>query len=67
MTSNLVDLPVSPYLTESQAAARLGFSPKTLRNWRARSEGPNFLRLGSSVRYHVETLDRWAMAQEVAA
>jgi len=66
MTSNLVDLPVSPYLTEAQAAARLGFSPKTLRNWRARSAGPSYLRLGSSVRYHMTTLDHWAMAQEVA-
>jgi predicted DNA-binding transcriptional regulator AlpA len=55
------------FLTEKQAAQHLGLSPKTLRNWRSRGEGPSFLRLGSAVRYHSETLTSWALNQTAAA
>lgn len=51
------------FLNEKQAAERLALSSKTLKNWRARGTGPEFLRLGSAVRYHVPTLDAWAMKQ----
>lgn len=54
---------VSPFLTEAQAAARLGVVPKTLRNWRSAGTGPTALRLGRSVRYHIEGLDGWALGQ----
>jgi predicted DNA-binding transcriptional regulator AlpA len=53
----------SPFLTEAQAAARLGVVPKTLRNWRSAGTGPTALRLGRSVRYHIEGLDGWALGQ----
>ena len=53
----------SPFLTEAQAATRLGLSPKTLRNWRSAGVGPPSLKLGSAVRYHQDALDLWALAQ----
>ena len=58
---------VTPFLTETQAAARLGLAPKTLRNWRSRGDGPGFLRLGSAVRYHLDELDGWALGQKAVA
>lgn len=53
----------SPFRTEAQAAARLGVVPKTLRNWRSAGTGPTALRLGRSVRYHIDGLDGWALGQ----
>jgi len=40
-------------LTEFEAAAYLGVSPKSLRNWRWRGDGPTFVKLGGRklVRY----------------
>jgi predicted DNA-binding transcriptional regulator AlpA len=56
----------SPFLNEQQAAARLGLSPKTMKNWRCRGVGPGYLRLGSAVRYHQEALDAWALSKAAA-
>ena len=53
----------SPFLTEKEAAMRLKLSAKTLRNWRAAVTGPAHLKFGSAVRYHLATLDTWALAQ----
>jgi hypothetical protein len=40
-------------LTEGEVATRLGISPKTLRNWRSRKEGPEFIKFGRLVRYRL--------------
>lgn len=55
----------TPFLTETQAAMRIGLAPRTLRNWRAGAErrGPAWLKLGGAIRYHQEHLDAWALAQ----
>ncbi|TFB48912.1 helix-turn-helix transcriptional regulator [Cryobacterium tagatosivorans] len=67
MTTAILDaVQVSPFLTEAQAASRLGVVPKTLRNWRSARTGPPALRLGRSVRYHIEGLDGWALEQTAA-
>ena len=58
--------PLSPFLTEAQAASRLALSGKTLRNWRALCTGPSYMKLGSAVRYHVDVLDTWALNQVAA-
>ena len=60
-------IPATPFLTEGQAATRLGLSSKTLRNWRALITGPPYLKLGASVRSHISSLDSWALDQEQAA
>lgn len=44
------------------AAAYIGVAPKTLSNWRARGEGPRFVRLGRSharIVYRVSDLDQY--------
>jgi len=49
------------YLTEEEASRYLSLSVHTLRQWRSRGEknGPPFLRIGSSIRYDVQSLDTW--------
>jgi excisionase family DNA binding protein len=44
-------------LSNDQAAAYLKVSPTTLPRWRWAGTGPNFLRLGRSVRYRKSDLD----------
>lgn len=44
-------------ITEIEAAERLGLSIKTLRAWRCRGRGPQFVRFGRSVRYFPSDLD----------
>jgi hypothetical protein len=44
-------------LSEREAAAKLGLSPRTLQDWRRRSCGPAFLKLGKRVAYHPHDLD----------
>lgn len=47
-------------LTETEAAKRLGFSPRTLQAWRFKGCGPRFLRISSRcVRYRESELDEW--------
>lgn len=53
-------------LTQEQAAAFLGLSPRTLEAWRRTSHGPAFVRIGPRrVRYRQETIQAWLTAQEV--
>ena len=62
-STNGTEPTASPFLTEEQAAARLGLSPRTLRNWRCSGYGPKALKLGGAVRYHADALDGWALGQ----
>lgn len=47
------------YLPPADAAADLGFSSKTLANWRLLGSGPSFSKVGRVVRYQVEDLEAW--------
>jgi len=38
------------------AAARVGVTPETLRNWRWRGDGPPYLKIGRRVRYRLVDL-----------
>lgn len=40
-----------PLLKTEAAARQLGIAKGTLQNWRARGQGPRFVRLGHAVRY----------------
>lgn len=52
--------PVSPWLDTEQAAAYLGSTAGTLKNWRAGGQGPAYHIVSERlVRYHVEDLDRF--------
>lgn len=47
-------------LRPQEAAAYLGLSHSTLAKLRLTGGGPSFRKLGRSVRYHLDDLDRWA-------
>lgn len=52
--------PVSPWLDTDQAAAYLGSTHGTLKNWRASGQGPTYHIVNERlVRYHTEDLDRF--------
>lgn len=66
--------PIAPLLLNTEEASRLlGFSAKTLAYWRARSEGPKYVRFGdsedesqrASVRYRYEDLVAFVNAHVV--
>jgi hypothetical protein len=52
-----------PLLTDAEAAGWLGVSPATLRSWRCRGIGPNFIKLGfgskAPVRYDPDDIERF--------
>jgi len=45
------DQPLTPALTEQEAARILGLSVATLRAWRLKARGPRFVRFARAVRY----------------
>jgi excisionase family DNA binding protein len=47
------------FMTEREAAERLGLSVRTLQKWRLLGSGPEFLKLGHAVRYDPEDLERY--------
>jgi hypothetical protein len=50
-------------LNDEQAAEQLGVSPATLRSWRCRGIGPNFVKMGagkkSPVRYSASDIEQF--------
>lgn len=52
--------PVSPWLGTIEAAAYLGSTPGTLKNWRAAGSGPTYHIVSERlVRYHRDELDEF--------
>lgn len=52
--------PASPWLGTSEAAAYLGSTPGTLKNWRAAGTGPAYhIMQERLVRYHADELDHF--------
>lgn len=64
---------MSAFLREEAAAKYLNFSVSTLQKWRFRGLGPNFVKIGVSVRYRLTDLETFTSeriqtpAREVAA
>jgi hypothetical protein len=54
------------FLTPDQVAERYQVSLDTLKEWRYRRRGPEFLRIGKRVRYREADLLRWEREQEAA-
>jgi excisionase family DNA binding protein len=48
----------SPWMSPEEAAAYLGVSPGTVRNWTSAKYIP-FSKRGRVVRYHRDAIDRW--------
>jgi hypothetical protein len=61
---NLCELS-QPLLTDMAAAAFLSVSPATLRSWRCRGVGPNYVKLGrgkkAAVRYDRRDLEQYVV------
>ena len=53
---------MSSLLTEGEVAERLNVSLASVRRWRLEQRGPQFIKVGSLVRYRVEDLERWLAA-----
>ncbi len=55
-----------PLLTQTEAATFLHVEPRTLESWRQHRVGPAFIRYSRRcVRYRVEDIQAWLMAQTV--
>jgi len=52
------------YLTPDQVAQMTGFSTKSLEAYRAKRQGPPFLKVGTSVRYRADDVRAWMEAGE---
>jgi excisionase family DNA binding protein len=50
---------MSNLMTEDQVSKRLNVSVASLRRWRLLNRGPQFVKVGSLVRYQPEELDAW--------
>lgn len=48
------------YLTSAQLAARLNVTPVTVRTWRQRGQGPDYIKVTPRcVRYALSDVERW--------
>ena len=47
------------YLTEKEAAFRIGVKPVTLRQWRRRKTGPPYTKQGATIQYNIAALRQW--------
>ena len=57
--------PMTPeYLTADQVAEMTGFSSKSLEAYRAKRQGPPFLKIGHSIRYRADDVLAWVEAGE---
>lgn len=48
-----------PSLTETQLAERWNITIKTLQYWRKVGKGPHYLKIGKSVRYPLELIEKY--------
>lgn len=53
------------YLDERQLCAELGISQVTTTKWRARAEGPPFIKVGRLVRYRRDEVDAWLASRTI--
>lgn len=62
MTKRKPHVPTDPntLIDEEAAASYLAVSPRTLRNWRTRGGGPEFVKVSKRcIRYRIRDLDEW--------
>ena len=55
------------YLKEGQVAELLGLPVRTLQSWRLRGGGPEFYKIGRSVRYKRSDLDEWLAGRKASS
>ncbi|WP_417784189.1 helix-turn-helix transcriptional regulator [Terasakiella pusilla] len=54
-----VTLNAGPVWTEKEFAQYYRMSLQTIRSWRVSGKGPKFLKIGRSVRYKKEEIQKW--------
>ena len=59
------DKPKSDLMSTEEAATHLNMSRRTLEQWRMQDEGPEYLKIGRTVRYSRTTLDLYVQAAVV--
>ena len=61
MTRRVLPLPISTggLLTRAEAAALIGVSPGTLRNWASQKRGPRYVRHGKQAFYPADEVAAW--------
>ena len=52
------------HLPETEAAAEIHKTPRTLQNWRQRGQGPAWTRIGKTVYYSRDAILTWLKSQE---
>lgn len=50
---------IQKLLTEMEVAEIFGFKASTLRRWRWAGTGPKFRKIGGSVRYHPDDIEKY--------
>lgn len=55
-----------PLATNAEVAEVLGVPEKTLREWRSRGVGPEYLKVGRYVRYRWSAVNAWLATREVS-
>jgi excisionase family DNA binding protein len=58
---------MNPLLSQRDAARLLGLSVRTLERWRVQGEMLRFVKLGNSVRYRLEDIERFVAARVVGS
>lgn len=54
-----------PWIDQRQLCAELGISPVTATKWRAKAEGPPFVKAGRLVRYRRVEVEAWLASRSV--
>ena len=52
------------FYNQEELAERWGMSPRTLENWRAKGEGPTYIKIGGQVRYKYESIKKYEESQQ---
>jgi hypothetical protein len=60
-----MDVPVTPFLTRQQLAARWHMSVQTLVAWKAQEKGPVSLTIAGRILYRLDDVEEWENAQPV--
>ncbi len=47
------------FYTSGELADRWSMSKRTLEGWRDKGKGPNYHKIGGSVRYHIDDIERF--------
>lgn len=53
------------HMDEYEVATLIGFAVASLRNWRSMARGPNYVKMGRSVRYRLKDVLDWMDSHRV--